>query len=442
VPNLRLSPHPPFRCPPFLLPPFLAALAACGASAPEPAGPTTAAGPPLDCPAPIGTIPSENCVEIADDFGALSVSGALKLAGNGPEAQARIDAIRAAGALANAIKEQRLDLCQAYNKCQIPPSDHAAKDKNLADAMAALIKLWDTRQFSRTDQITRFHDQIRALEQRIQTGELAPTAQRASSHRPEDALDQTNTPGLTFKLDAGAITATAETPGPHDALKSRPNILPLLPDRHIRIKIIGTYAPAALPLIQPGEELVAQVKYRADSTGDLYLALRSLEDPDADESISTFHVASGDKGSHATKLTAAPNTTGFYLALGGTAAATIDDIELLRAGKIIAEAHAENPAEPSLQTDCTPTDAQPLAGTKSFKCSAGKGERITLGRPESYLVLSLRDLNGEQAILRTLSLDGGRSIDATLQKAGELVIGLAGKGSATIRTVEVSELPR
>ena len=45
--------------------------------------------------------------------------------------------------------------------------------------------------------------------------------------------------------------------------------------------------------------------------------------------------------------------------------------------------------------------------------------------------------SGERAALRTLSLEGGRSLDAALAEDGELVVGLAGAGTATLRTIEV-----
>ncbi len=43
-------------------------------------------------------------------------------------------------------------------------------------------------------------------------------------------------------------------------------------------------------------------------------------------------------------------------------------------------------------------------------------------------------------MLRTLSLEGGRSVDATVSEGAELVVGLVGPGSATIRAVEMTEL--
>src|SRR5262249_50873878 len=73
---------------------FLAALVpACGSSStPEAVAPSSvvaASGPKLECPAPIGNIPREDCTEVADDFGALTFNDALKLAGSGHDAEAR-----------------------------------------------------------------------------------------------------------------------------------------------------------------------------------------------------------------------------------------------------------------------------------------------------------------------------------------------------------------
>jgi hypothetical protein len=54
--------------------------------------------------------------------------------------------------------------------------------------------------------------------------------------------------------------------------------------------------------------------------------------------------------------------------------------------------------------------------------------------------VSVRGPSGERARLRTTSLDGGRTIDASVTEPSQLVIGIAGGGTATIRGLEVTEL--
>jgi len=114
----------------------------------------------------------------------------------------------------------------------------------------------------------------------------------------------------------------------------------------------------------------------------------------------------------------------------------------LRGATAIAAARAEAPSEAFVKTDCAPTANSPLAGAKSFDCKAGRGDRLTLASPEAHLVLAIRSPSGERATLRTLSLEGGRSLDATLTEDAELVVRLVGPGAATIRSVELTELPK
>jgi hypothetical protein len=122
-------------------------------------------------------------------------------------------------------------------------------------------------------------------------------------------------------------------------------------------------------------------------------------------------------------------------------AVDLDDVELLRGGKLLAAARGEGAADPAVKTDCSPSPDRPIAGKGSLRCQPGNGERITLGRPEGYLAVVLRDSAGERATLRTLSLQGGRSVDAALvEDGGELVITLVGAGSATIEQIEVTDL--
>src|SRR4051812_47686651 len=73
----------------------------CGAQAEPPKAADAQAGGDLDCPAPIGRVRKENCGEIADDFGAMTVAGSLKIVGTSKDSEQRVAAIRSAGGLAN-----------------------------------------------------------------------------------------------------------------------------------------------------------------------------------------------------------------------------------------------------------------------------------------------------------------------------------------------------
>ncbi len=431
-----------------LLVPALALLPACGGSVEAPpSAPTSsvlaAGGEKLECPEPIGSVPREDCAEVADDFGALSVAEALKLAGNGRDADARIEAIRSAAALANVLKEQRVSLCELYDRCKVTSDDHAVKDKLLAGTMRALITLWNKRRFSGVDEVVRFRQAVRSLEQRV-NGETAAASGPPKSLPAAQALTQVEGAGLAFKADGGAIVVTAQGAGSRVVLRTKPEARPLTSGHHYRIKVSGSYAPTAPPMIAPGEEITVRLKFHADKDGDLYAALRSLEDPDADESTTTWHVSAGEKGAREAKLTADPTSSGFYLGVGlkGAGAIDLDDVEILRGGKSIAAARAEADGEPGVTTDCLVIGAGALAGKKSLRCRAGAGDRILLGQPESHLFVTLRGPLGDRAVLRTLSLEGGRSVDATVSEDAELVIGLVGPGSATLRAVETTELPQ
>ena len=170
--------------------------------------------------------------------------------------------------------------------------------------------------------------------------------------------------------------------------------------------------------------------------------MRSLEDPEASEAAESWHVNAGDKGAKEIKLTADPQQTGFYLGVlvrGG--AVDLDDLELLRGGKPIAAARGEGSDEPGVESACTVSKDKPIAGKGSIRCAPGNGDRITLGKPAGHLMITLRDSAGERATVRTLSLEGGRSIDAALREdGGEIIITLVGAGSATIEQLEVTDL--
>ena len=56
-------------------------------------------------------------------------------------------------------------------------------------------------------------------------------------------------------------------------------------------------------------------------------------------------------------------------------------------------------------------------------------------------MITLRDAAGERASVRTLSLEGGRSVDGLLQDDGaQIIVTLVGAGTATIEKVEIIDL--
>ncbi len=395
----------------------------------------------MSCPAPIGAVPREDCADIADDFGALTVQGALPLAGAGRFAEQRQEAIRAVAALAQSIKEQRVRLCEAYVHCKVPVAERDAQDQVLAGAMRSLIDLWNKRRLASLDEVTRFREAVRVLDQRVggagggEAGPQAPGPPRTL--RAEEALGRVEDPGVGFRAEAGAVTVTATAAGKHDALLSKADGLSLPAGHRYRLEVSGVYRPAAPPLVQPGDELLARVAYRAEGAATLQLALRSLEDPEAAETTDSFSAAGGAKGSHESSLAAQPLQTGFYLGVTVKGAPVeLSGIELLRGGKVIATGRA---GEPGTWTDCAPVKA---AGhdARALRCPPGEGDRVTLGQPESYLVLGLRDAAGLRASTRTLSLEGGRSVDALVGEGAQLVVTLVGPGSATVDRIQVTDL--
>jgi hypothetical protein len=428
--------------------PVVIAAVACGSSGSTPAGkPAAPAGPTQTCPPPIGVVPLESCADIADDFGALDVSGALALAGQRKEAAPRIEAIKAVQTLAASIKEQRVKLCEQYTKCKVPLAEHDQQDQLLAGAMRSLIDAWNKRRFSGTDEVLRFRETVRAIDRRVngnaaEGGGAVAQAKPPRTFKADEALARVEDPGVAFRVAGSALSISATAAGQRDALRSKGDVVSLVGGHHYRIKVAGQYTPPAPALIQPGDELVAKLKYRAAQEAQLTVALRSLEDPEGSEGAEAIHAAAGAGGAKEIKLTADPQQTGFFLGVavkGGTV--DLDDVELLRGGKAIAAARGEGAEDPGVKTDCAASKDKPLAGKGSLRCPPGNGDRVTLGKPEGYLAITLRDSAGERATLRTLSLAGGRSVDATLREdGGEIVITLVGAGSATIEQIEVTDL--
>ena len=394
----------------------------------------------MTCPAPIGTVPREDCADIADDFGALTVQGAVPLAGSGKYAEQRVEAIRAVGALAQSIKEQRVKLCDAYVHCRVPLADRDAQDQVLAGSMRALIDLWNKRRFAALDEVTRFREAVRAIDRRVNGGaESAPQGPRPPrTLKAEEALDRVEDPGVAFRAEGGSVTVSAAAEGKRDALLSKPEALSLAAGHHYRLEVSGVYRPAVPPLVQPGDELLARLQYRAEGAATLQVSLRLLEDPEATEATESWSLAQGEKGAHEARLTADPQQTGFYLGVTVKGAPVeLDAIELLRGGTVLLTARA---GEPGTRTDCASSKTRGPARVGALRCQPGEGDRVTLGQPDGYLILGLRDAAGPRASTRALSLEGGRSVDASVGAGAQLVVTLVGPGSATFERIEVTDL--
>ncbi|HSO00175.1 MAG TPA: hypothetical protein VLS89_17910, partial [Candidatus Nanopelagicales bacterium] len=187
---------------------------------------TPACGPPkevevpgpsadLSCPAPIGDIPREDCAAVAQEFDALTVTGALQRAGKDPTGVMRTDAIRAAAALANQLKERRVVLCESYNACKMPREEHAVKDKQLAGLMAALLVLWDARRFSAPDEVERFYGGVRDLATKL-AGKGETAAEKPGAKKPVvpaltgEKLQQVAAEGIAFSTNGESVTVQAQ----------------------------------------------------------------------------------------------------------------------------------------------------------------------------------------------------------------------------------------
>lgn len=424
----------------------LAFLAACGGSQ---GGAQTASGSggEISCPAPIGTIAREDCADVSADFGALNVEGALKTASSSKGADERIEAIHAAGDLATRLKERRVEVCTQYNACKMSLAEHNTEDERLAGLMSALIKVWDERKFNDSDGAARMHQQVKELATKFdgQSGDVGTSvsdSKPTTTRVPGDKLSQVSGAGVSFAPAAGAITATATTEGSRDVLRAGISDLHASGGGRYVLRVIGNYAPAAAPLIKAGDDLTVRFKYRAAQPGDVYVALRSLEDPEATEATSTLTIAKAGAGDQQATLTAAPGSSGFFVAIGSrNIAIDIDDVEVLRGGSVIASALAESAKEAQVETTCAVANTKAITGKGSFVCQSGTTDAIVIGRPRSHLFITVRNAGGEErGLLRTMSLEGGRSIDAKISDGSTFVIGLVGPGSATIQAIEVKKL--
>ena len=424
-----------------------AIVAGCGGSQGTTQTAAGAEGGEISCPSPIGTIPRENCADIAEDFGALSVDGAMKIATTSKGSEERIEAIRAAGDLATRLKERRVELCGQYNACKMSLADHNKEDERLAGLMASLIKLWDERKFLDSNGVGKLHLQVKALAAQLD-GQTVDAQGTVAEAKPEnvrvlgDKLGQISGAGLTFSPASGGITITATTDGARDVLRASTADLKASSGNRYVLHISGSYSPATPAVIKAGDDLTIRFKYRADQAGDVFVALRSLEDPDASESTSTLPIAKAGAGEQQATLTAAPGSSGFYVGIGSrTTAIELDDVEVVRGGSVIASALAEAPKETLVETNCSIGNSKPITGKGTFVCQSGTTDAITIGKPRSHLFIAVRNGTGDdKSILRTLSLEGGRSIDAKLADDSSLVIGLVGPGTATIQAVEVKKL--
>ncbi len=423
-----------------------AALTACGGSQ---GGAQTAAGAEgeISCPAPIGAIPRENCTEIGEDFGALNVDGALKTASSSKGSEERVEAIHAAGDLATRLKERRVALCNEYNACKMTLADHKAEDERLTGLMTSLIKVWDERKFNDSDGPGRLKDQVKTLAEQFD-GQASDSGSAVSDAKPSarrikgEEIGRASDSGITFTAASGAVTAASTAEGPHDALRATPDQLKAAGGNRYLIRVSGTYTPTTAPAIKPGDDLTIRLKYRAGQTGEAYVALRSLEDPDASESTSTFTIAKAGPGEHQAGLTAAPGSSGFYVGIGSkNVALDLDDIEVVRGGSVILSALGEAAQEAQVESSCKLSKDKPITGKGSFVCPAAAKDAITIGKPRAHMFITVRNGKGDDmSILRTMSLEGGRSIDATIAADSVFVIGLVGPGTTTIQAVEVKKL--
>lgn len=401
----------------------------------------------VSCPAPIGTIARENCADVSADFGALNVDGALKTAGSSKGADERIEAIKAAGDLATRLKERRVELCTDYNACKMTLAEHNTEDERLAGLMAELIKAWDERNFQDPDGPNQLKAKVRALVVKFDgqapadptaTAEIKPSTTKVSG----DKLTQVGGAGLKFSAASGGISVAATTEGARDVLKVSASDMHASGGNRYLIHVTGSYSPASPPLIKAGDDLTVKFKYRAAAAGGGYVALRSLEDPEASESTSSFEVAKAGAGEQQVTLSAAPGSSGFYVGIGSkTTALDFDDIEVVRGGSVIATAQAESAKEANVESSCTIGSGKAISGKGSFACAAGAKDALTIGRPQSHMFITVRTGSGEdRSMLRMMSLEGGRSIDAKISDDSNLVIGLVGPGTAVIQGVQIKKL--
>jgi hypothetical protein len=303
--------------------------------------------------------------------------------------------------------------------------------------MTSLADLWNKRRFAGRDEIVRFRAAVLAIDVRVNGGAGAalPPPQPPRTYKAADALARVENPDIAFRADAGVVTVSrSSNPIEADALLSKPDGLPLASGHRYRIKLSGSYKPAAAPLITPGE-VTARIKYHAEGAATLSVALRSLEDPEG-EPAESFRTAAKDKGSRDVRLLADPAQTGFSVDVAvADAPVEIEAIELSRDGKVVIAAHA---GEPALRTGCAVKPAKSKADPPTLECKPG--QRVRVGEPSGYLVVGVRDAGGKRAATATLSLEGGRSIDAAVGDDARVWVGLVGLGSATLEQVEVTEL--
>ena len=315
--------------------------------------------------------------------------------------------------------------------------------------MQALIEAWDSRNFLAPDGVTTLRSKVSALSDKLE-GNVSGTDATGAADKPKgqrfaaDALTKIESAGVSFKDASGGVTITATGDGNHDALRGAVDKLRLVAGGRYLVRVAGTYTPATPPIFAAGDELSVSLKYRPAKAGEVFVALRSFEDPDASESTSTFKAAAGSISTEQTTLTASPGASGFFVGIGGrgTGALELDEIEILRGGSVLASARGEAPNEVNVKTTCTLAAAHAIAGKNSFRCDADTdADRLTIGVPKGHLYLAIRTSGEDRALVRTLSLEGGRSVDAAVKEDAEFVVGLAGPGSATIQSVEVQKLP-
>ncbi len=310
----------------------------------------------------------------------------------------------------------------------------------LAGGMRSLIDLWNKRRLSSLEEVTRFREAVRAVSVRVNGGAGGPEAPARlappRTFKAEEALVRVEDPAVAFRAAAGSVTVSAVADGKHDVALGNREAVPLTSGHRYRIEVAGAYRAAAPPLVQPGDELVARLAYRAVGAATIQLALRSLEDPEAAESTETVTAAAGDAAKHEAKLTADPQQTGFYLGVTVKGAPG-----RLHRGRAAPRRRRDRHGTAGRRGRAHRLCRADLQGAgRPLRCQPGEGDRVTLGQPDGYLVLGVRDSTGLRASTRTLSLEGGRSIDALVGEGAQLVVTLVGSGSATLDRIKVTDL--
>ena len=197
-----------------------------------------------------------------------------------------------------------------------------------------------------------------------------------------------------------------------------------------RVRVLGRYVPTAAPLIAAG----GRSRSRGSSGGPLEdgrsraPALRSARGPRGLSECRRTRGTSppGAKGAHEAKLTADPQQTGVLhpgrrVRVRGGPVDLDDHIELpAYSGAVIAAARAESGRPEALRQDGLHGHREADRGQAIARVPGEEqGDRVTIGRPEGYLVISCGTPPGsEAACARSPSRAGAASTAASSRTAG------------------------